>query len=987
MAQYTHDFWGSEQGFPGAAVFAIAQSGDGYMWFGTERGLVRFDGFEFTLVDVPQKGHAPLGAVRGLVCDRHGDMWIRLDGSRLMRYHAGTFENVLERYSMSEVVFTSMTLGRDGEVLLWGPRNSTVRFRNGGFERLSPRERTDGIVVSELEAADGTVWLGTRDQGLYHFGPDGLLSSNPDSSTNSVNALASAEDGGILLGTDNGMMLWKNGQLERVPLMVGHGSAPVQVRALTKDREQNLWVATDHGLLRRDRAGQVTSVSFPAGDAAEVSAVYEDHDGDIWFAGPSGVERLRDGMFTSFRFADLHIQGHGGPIFVDAEGRTWFAPASGGLYTMQNGKVARVSVDGLDHDVVYSMSGGGGEVWLGRQQGGLTELVRRGDAWEAKSWLERDGLPQNSVYTVHRAKDGSVWAGTVSAGLALLRNGKVTTYSVANGLDSNAVFSATEGADGTMWFTSPNGLVCFRDGVFRTYVAGTEPLSPNVRTAFEDREHTLWVGTSRGIGWFSNGRVNVPTTLPLPLNEAVIGIAQDERGFLWIATTEHILRVNRERLLSGSLSDAEVASFGSTDGLSEVEGVRRDRSVVSDAHGHVWLSLANSIAVADVESAVGYIGPTGVRIESIASSGPPLPMGGLLTLPSGTHSLTIRYSGTNMAVPQRTRFRYRLDGSDQGWSSDTSLREVVYTNLTAGSYVLRIMASNGLGEWTGEETTLHVRIQPAFWQTWYFRLFAVMVVFAAAAGLHRLRTTQLTERLNIRFRDRLAERTRIAQDLHDTLLQGVLSASMQLNLAHDRIPDEVAAKPMLSRVLHLMRQVSDEGRRAVCGLRAPETTVRLEEAFSTLAFDLHADESLVYRVFVQGETLPVVSVARDEIFRIGREAVVNAFRHAMAHNVTVELEYARRSFRMVIRDDGSGIEPVVLKHGRDGHWGLAGMRERASSIGSELRICSRVGEGTAVYLTVPGSVAYADRGRRRWKTSWQRLQSLFHDRESTEETL
>ena len=412
--------------------------------------------------------------------------------------------------------------------------------------------------------------------------------------------------------------------------------------------------------------------------------------------------------------------------------------------------------------------------------------------------------------------------------------------------------------------------------------------------------------------------------------------------------------------------------------------MRRDRSIVSDRHGRVWLSLAHSLAVADVTSAIGYTRPTAVRIESVDAAGVPLPANVALRLPSGTHSITFRYSGTNVSVPQRTRFRYRLDHSDQSWSNDSSLRQVVYTNLTAGDYVLRIMASNGLGEWTGAETTLQVSIQPAFWQTWYFRLMVVVLVFAAASFLHRLRTTQLTERLDLRFRDRLAERTRIAQDLHDTLLQGVLSASLQLDLAHDRVPDDAPVKPMLGRVLQLMRQVTSEGRRAVCGLRSPETPVRLEQSFCVLAAEMFPEEMTSYRVSVEGEPMLVPSVARDEIFRIGREAIVNAFRHAAAKNVTVELDYGHRRLRLAIRDDGTGVEPAVLKHGREGHWGLAGMRERAVAIGSQLSIRSQLGAGTSVVLVIPASVAYGGAPRSVWKTTWRRIQATLHAREGRE---
>jgi signal transduction histidine kinase len=222
-----------------------------------------------------------------------------------------------------------------------------------------------------------------------------------------------------------------------------------------------------------------------------------------------------------------------------------------------------------------------------------------------------------------------------------------------------------------------------------------------------------------------------------------------------------------------------------------------------------------------------------------------------------------------------------------------------------------------------------------------------------------LRIYFLTRQLNVRFQERLAERTRIAQDLHDTLLQGVLSASMQLDVAEDQVPENSPAKPLLKRVLQLMGQVTEEGRIALRGLRTtPSDNLSLETAFSRMRQELGVSEKIGYRVVAQSATRPLRPLIRDEVYRIGREALVNAFRHSSASIVEVEVDYASSYLRVMVRDDGRGIDPVVLQTGREGHWGLVGMRERSESIGGKLKLRSRVGAGTEIELVVPSAIAF-----------------------------
>jgi signal transduction histidine kinase len=274
--------------------------------------------------------------------------------------------------------------------------------------------------------------------------------------------------------------------------------------------------------------------------------------------------------------------------------------------------------------------------------------------------------------------------------------------------------------------------------------------------------------------------------------------------------------------------------------------------------------------------------------------------------------------------------------------------------------------------WSGEEATFAFSVDPVFWRTWWFRLGVVLACACCGLILYRLRLIQLTNQLNLRFEERLSERTRIAQDLHDTLLQGFLSASMQLHVADEHLPADSPAKPLIGRVLQLTGQVIEEGRNAVQGLRSSDPGAQdLGQAFSRVQDELGISEQVNFKVVVDGQPRPLHAILRDETYRIGREALVNAFRHSRAKNIEVEIEYGHSRLRVLVRDDGNGIDPEVLVTGREGHWGLVGMRERAERIGGRLRVLSSLAAGTEVELSIPGHIAFRPDPHSR-ETGWMK---------------
>ena len=367
-----------------------------------------------------------------------------------------------------------------------------------------------------------------------------------------------------------------------------------------------------------------------------------------------------------------------------------------------------------------------------------------------------------------------------------------------------------------------------------------------------------------------------------------------------------------------------------------LEGVKRHRSLVADARGRIWVSRTGGLAMTDPARGDSSVMPALSHVEALSADGTAIDLLGSRRVLAGRRRVTIGYAGLSLAVPERVMFQYRLDGFDTDWSRPVAEREAVYTNLAPRPYVFRVRASNGDGLWNEDRSVGSIRDRTE-------RLADRLV---SALGPHDLCTRRMghssafasltcRRNLNRRFEAQLAERTRIAQELHDTLLQGFISASMQLHVASAGLPADSHGQAAIGRVLELMRRVIDEGRNAVRGLRSARTAAHdLELAFAGIRDELAEADDIDYRVIIEGEARPLHPLVRDEVYRIGREALVNAFRHARARSVDLELDYAPNRLRLHVRDDGHGIDPEVASSG-DGR--ALGHRGNARTRGEDRR--------------------------------------------------
>jgi PAS domain S-box-containing protein len=592
---------------------------------------------------------------------------------------------------------------------------------------------------------DGKIWLGTEHQGLFYLQEGRVSSASSGRVDTKINCLLPLQNSELWVGTAKGVLRWSGTKLTLAG--VPSSLLNLDVRSILRGRNSNIWVGTSRGLFRYNANGvSLLSTTGP------VAALFEDRERDIWIGSTRGLERLRDSAFVTYSLPNLKSQSMG-PLHVDSGGRTWIAPIQGGLRWLKEGKSGAVTADGIANDVVYSVAGtGNDDVWVGRQQGGLTHLRYSGNSFTAKTYTQADGLAQNRVYAVYRSRDGTVWSGTLSSGVSELKNGHFTNYTTTDGLAANTISSIAEGSDGTMWFGTPKGVSAMSQKGWRTYSRSDGLPSEDVNCLLQDSTRILWIGTAEGLAYLSDGQVHVPRGVPGSLQAPIFGIEEDKNGWLWIATSDHVLRVPRDKLLSGIATAADVPEYGQADGLESTEGVKRSQSVVSDSEGRIWFSLSSGLSVVNPSRINDNSVPALPHIEAITSDDNTANLAATVRIPPSPRRITFEYTGLSLAAPARIRFRYFLEGFDSGWSQPLAAREAVYTNLGPGSYRFRLIASNSEGLWNGPETAIALNVVPAYYQTYWFRLscFAAFIVLLWA--LHRWRIHQL-KRQEKRLRD------------------------------------------------------------------------------------------------------------------------------------------------------------------------------------------------------------------------------------------
>jgi len=974
VSQYAHTAWKVRDGFTQGAILAIAQTPDGYLWLGTEFGLYRFDGVRA----IPW--HSTSGTdllsehIYCLMVARDGTLWIGTqDGA------ASWKDGKLRRYpELDGQSISSFLEDREGTIWSSGKRDfyppqicsieKTGVHCYGDDGSLS----RGGPVAEMYEDAKGTVWAVARD-GIWRWKPSPPkfypLPIGPDY----PNGIAEDESGKLLVGMEGGIRRFNDGKTEafRLPgklnpfavrtmlddrdgglwiaayhaglIHLHRGKVDVfgqsdglssdEVMAVYEDRENNLWVATVDGL-DRFRNTAVATFSVKEGlSNGEVRSVLADKDGSVWIATPGGLDRWSDGQITTYNHGDGMLNALSpASLFRERSGRLWLSTTQEIGYLEGNLFVAVTSTrDGRLLDIAQDSAG---DVWMADQRGGLLHLSS-GKLVEQISWSNL-GHKDFAISLAADPSRGGIWLGFFGGGLSYFANGKIReTYSSAKGLGAGSVTNLQVEKDGALWAATDSGLSRTKNGRFATLDRGNGLPCDPIHWMIRDDEGSFWLDTPCGLLRLARSEIDA-----------------------WTVAVDNGRATNR-------VLHPEV--FDNYDGVRVHEQAYRPYNppITKSLDGRIWFVSFDGISVIDPRHLPFNEVPPPVHIERITANGKTYDTSNGLRLPPRIHDLKIDYTALSFVVPEKVQFRYQLEGQDRNWREVANDREVQYSNLQPGNYAFRVSAANNSGVWNEAGDTLDFSIAPAYYETNWFRALCVAAVLVLVWGLYRLRLYQLQRRFNAGLEASLSERTRIARELHDTLLQSLHGLLFQFQAARNvlpRRPDEAAAA--LDSAIGATEQTITESRGAIQQLRSEMGEGDLEQWLTATGQELarlHAADghAPVFRLTVEGERKTLSALPREEVCRIAREILRNAFQHAQASRIEAEIRYDDREFRLRIRDDGKGVDSRVLQAGGAvGHWGLRGARERAQQVGARLDFWSEAGAGTEVELTVPAAIAY-----------------------------
>jgi ligand-binding sensor domain-containing protein/signal transduction histidine kinase len=950
LSQYIHTSWRSDAGLQ--SVRRLKQTPDGYLWLATRGGLVRFDGVRFSTFTAASAEGLESSTIQDLVADPDGSLWVASFDGGIAHYQAGKFRSYTSRDGLPSDNVQS--LYRDSRGVLWaGTRHGEIsRMLEGRFQKLSLGIPASSISAF-LEDADQSLWIATLGSGVFRLQNGTLTGFSvkdglPDAR---ITGLCRGHSGKIWTVGWNGISSWNGTRFvgdRAVNAAVSEGTT------CSEDRDGNLWIASSYGLFRA-HAGQLNKMDRSSGLSGDVvSDVFEDKEGDLWVATSTGLDRLEDGAVRLHSPAARDYSGTVGPIVADDKGVVW---------TVSNKQMARIAANSISVWPMPLPAGSTAFTMLVEPDSGFLVGTDTGlRHWSREHTAPMPATTGLDVRSMLRARDGSIWIGTANRGLLHWRPSSGSRTPFEEGVPDRFITTLAEDRDGAIWAGSSfgGGLYRLAGGHVRHFGQGDDLRSPNIFTIFADGEGNLWIGSSSGLSWFQDGRLRTASSQQGLPSDGVLALVDDSFGRLWFRGYGRITAIEKKSLMewaAGRRHRLNPTIYRSGDGL-QIWGLDGAfPNALRTADGHLWFSIADGSAEVTPPNPGSHPAAFPVLVEDVTIDHVTHSERGGIRIPPGARSIELRYTALTLSDPESVRFRYRLEGYDDNWVDADTRRAVFYDNLKPGAYTFRVAATAGNEQWL-ESSALALEQVPFFYQTWWFTLLASAAALALALFLYRLRMHQLAREFNVRLEERVGERTRLARDLHDTLLQSFHGLMLHLQ-AVSRLLPEGKAKEQLEKTMERADRAIAEGRSAVYDLRSSATlTNDLAEAVNAVGNELSNDNDTAFNLMVEGPTKDLHPIIRDEIYRISREALSNAFKHAHARHIEAEISYGPQAFRLRIRDDGEGIPAEVLGQGRAGHFGLPGMRERAKQIGAELTIWSRLRTGTEIDLSLAGTTAY-----------------------------
>ncbi|MDT4966954.1 MAG: hypothetical protein QOJ64_1691 [Acidobacteriota bacterium] len=753
ITQYSQSSWGSENGLPQNTVTSILQTRDGYLWLGTEEGLARFDGVQFTVFDKRNSGLRE-NRVTALVESSHGGLWVGTSGG-LTLYKDGKFITYTTANGLSQNSISAIFESRDGS--LW------VGTSGGGVNRLKGEQVSvytvkDGLPDDQVrdiyEDRDGTLWLCTP-RGLSGF-KEGKFTSYTTTEGLPVNSVRSAYEDGerrLWISTDGGLSLYRSGTFTTYSTKDGLPSN--RVAKTLADHEGNLWIATLNGGLARFKDGKFITYATSEGLPSDhVQTMYEDREGILWIGtDASGLVALKDTRFTSYGPKEGLSTEYVWSALEDHNGSLWVGTNGGGLYQFKGGKfTAYTTKDGLSDNTVRSMhEGRDGSLWIGTADG-----LNRFKDNSFTAYAAKDGLAIGTIRSIYENRQGELWVG--GNRLSLLKDGKFVTFGVKN------VLSIHESRKGTLWIGTQDGISLLVNGEFTALTTDKGLFGRAVTSLYEDRDGVVWLGSvGGGLYRFKDGKLTVYTAENGLFDDNIWEILEDGTENLWMSCNKGIFRVSKQDLndfARGEIQSIASTSYGTADGMrsSECNGFISDPAAFRSRDGTLWFStIKGLVAVDPTNLKINRYRPP-VIIERIQSGDNLFTAPAMIEVPPGKGDLEIRFTGLSFVRPDMVLFKYKLEGFDSNWIDAGKQRFARYTNLPPGSYTFRVIACNNDGVWNKTGAFCDLYLRPYFYQTKLFYGVCVFVVLLTGWHLHHLRIRYMKSRERLLV-STVAERT------------------------------------------------------------------------------------------------------------------------------------------------------------------------------------------------------------------------------------
>jgi signal transduction histidine kinase/ligand-binding sensor domain-containing protein len=962
---YTRDQWSVKEGAP-TDVRALVQGTDGLLWVGTRTGLYRFDGVSFERHAPPLDAALPSNNIGAMWSLRNGDVWIASTEGRVTLLAQGRVARTLSMPPNHGFVRHMIADASDNAYVV--ATSGLFAIEPSGIRAIGTDSGLPGARCHHaLFASDGTLWV-VMSAGIFRRPPGETRFIARSSVEMTTGTLSESHDGTIWYTDEDNTLTRVQGDapVRSFPTLGGYYSII--------DRHDTMWVDSTLGTRRVALDDPPRALDEPSGATAGgvVRAILQDREGNVWIGSTEGIARLRHDRLTE----PAHPGGTGG-VAAAVGGGAWLVSYTRGL--MRAG-VEGASIPAVGPRLTAVHRDRQGALWLGGQRREELERVV-GDT------VTRVPLPpalgDSYVAGIVDATNDDLWvmiSPSPPGGMWRMRENRWEKQGGIAGLPPDSGTALDADAQGRVWIGYIDGRIAIVENDAAILLASDDGFAFGAVRGFATRDGVVLAGGDNGVAWFDGAHFRELRARP---GEAFLGVSNllfTPDGDAWINQSDGLLRVPAAEIAL-AMRDAthfvQSERFDYRDGRvgTAISVAPRPSIAVAD-DGKIWVAAGNLTHIDPVAIARNTIAPEAL-IRTVSANGMLMrPVANRVELPEGTRDLAIGYMGNSLTMPERMRFRYRLAGVDSDWrDGDTLRRTVSYANLSAGAYRFELLASNNDGVWSTAPGVAVISIAPRYYETLWFRVASIVAALALLLLAFRLRSRMVAERVRERLRERSDERERIARELHDTLLQGVQGLILHFQAIADDIdptdPNRASMETALDRADALMKEARDR----VSDLRFARRQPDFASYFRAM---VPAGATARLRVRESGRRRDVAPVVHVELLRIGQEAVTNAYRHSQATRISVDILHRPQNIRMRIRDDGNGIPlAVAAAGGRDGHFGLTGMRERARKLGARLSIGTAKGGGTAVDLLIPASVAYA-RGRRLWLSRlWWRLREGF----------